>query len=63
VIETTVAELAVELRRAGVPRRLARRFEHEARDHLLSAAEARGAEAAIAAFGRPRRTLLLAGDE
>jgi hypothetical protein len=42
VIETTVSELATELRRAGVPRRLARRFEHEARDHLLSAAEARG---------------------
>jgi hypothetical protein len=53
VIETTVSELATELRRAGVPRRLARRFEHEARDHLLSAAEARGTEAAIAAFGQP----------
>ena len=54
MIDDAVEELARELRRAKVPRRLAQRFEQEARDHLLSAADVRGAEAAIAAFGQPR---------
>lgn len=54
MIDELMAELARELRAAGVHGRAARRVESEARDHLLSSAATRGPEQAVASFGDPR---------
>jgi hypothetical protein len=63
VIETTLDDLASELRVAGVGARGRARVVLEARDHLEEAAARMGDEQAVRAFGAPREVARLVAAE